>query len=197
MRKKHPLAGKKAIELRDVADFPWVFFERKVHPILYDGILRRMQEENLHPRIQHQVTHADQVPVILPEDSALAWLTPAGADRIIGDGLIAIPLRDPEIRLEIHMATLAANKSPLISEYVRSFVRRVEEDRGPIQLALPTAFMKRRARAAAKRFLPSTEEPQKTLCRAHANEQTVKFANQCDSNNAPESGLPLGINAVG
>lgn len=137
MKSKHPLAVRKSIELRDVAEFPWVFFERKVHPILYDGILRRMQEENLHPRIQHQVTHADQVPVILREDSALAWLTPAGADRIIGDGLVAIPLRDPEIRLEIHMATLAANKSPLISEYVRSFVRRVEEDRGPIQLAFP------------------------------------------------------------
>jgi hypothetical protein len=77
------------------------------------------------------------VPVVLGEDSVVAWLTPAGAERIVGDRLVAIPLRDPEIRLEIHLATLAANKSPVVSEYVRKFVKSVEENRGPVQLQLP------------------------------------------------------------
>jgi len=137
MRKEHALAGMKAVELCDVADFPWIFFERRVHPSLHDGVLRRMQEKNLHPRIRHLVTQADQVPVILGEDSGVAWLTPAGAERIVGDRLVAIPLRDPEIRLEIRLATLAANKSPVVSEYVRRFVKRLEEDSGPVQLRLP------------------------------------------------------------
>lgn len=137
MLKEHPLARMKSVELRDVAEFPWVFFERRVHPSLHDGILRRMQEKNLHPRIRHHVTQADQVPVMLGEDSVVAWLTPAGAERIVGDRLVAIPLHDAEIRLEIHLATLAANKSPVVSEYVRRFVKRVEEDHGPIQLRLP------------------------------------------------------------
>ena len=137
MRREHALAGLRAVELRDVADFPWVFFERRVHPSLHDAILRRMQEKNLHPRIRHHVTQADQVPAILGDDSAVAWLTSAGAERVVGDRLVALPLRDPEIRLEIHLATLAANKSPVVSEYVRRFVKRVEEDRGPVQLRLP------------------------------------------------------------
>lgn len=137
MLREHPLAGMKSVELGDVAEFAWVFFERRVHPSLYDGILRRMQEKNLHPRIRHHVTQADQVPVILGEDSAVAWLTPAGAERIVGDRLTAVPLREPEIRLEIHLATLAANKSPVVSEYVRRFVKSVEENRGPVQLSLP------------------------------------------------------------
>jgi len=137
MLREHPLAGMKSVELGDVAEFAWVFFERRVHPNLHDGILRRMQQKNLHPLIRHHVTQADQVPVILGEDSAIAWLTPAGAERIVGDRLIAIPLRDPEIRLEIHLATLAANKSPVVSEYVRGFVKGVEGDRGPVQLNLP------------------------------------------------------------
>jgi len=137
MLREHPLAGMKSVELGDVAAFPWVFFERRVHPSLYDGILRSMQEKNLHPRIRHHVTQADQVPVILGEDSAVAWLTPAGAERIVGDRLTAVPLREPEIRLEIHLATLAANKSPVVSEYVRRFVKGVEGDRGPVQLSLP------------------------------------------------------------
>ena len=88
MLREHPLAGMKSVELGDVAEFPWVFFERRVHPSLHDGILRRMQEKSLHPRIRHHVTQADQVPVILGEDSAVAWLTPAGAERIVGDRLI-------------------------------------------------------------------------------------------------------------
>ena len=137
MPKEHPLAAMKSLQLRDVAEFPWVFFERRVHPSLHDKVLRQMQSNNLHPRIRHYVTQADQVPVILRGESAVAWLTPAGAERIVGDGLIALPLNDPEIRLEIHLATLAANKSRLLSEYVRKFVKRVEEDRGPMQLRLP------------------------------------------------------------
>jgi DNA-binding transcriptional LysR family regulator len=137
MQRDHPLAGMKSVELREVAEFPWVFFERRVHPSLHDGILRKVQEKSLHARIRHHVTQADQVPVILGEDSAIAWLTPAGAERIVGDRLTAVPLRDPEIRLEIHLATLAANKSPVVSEYVRRFVKGVEGDRGPVQLSLP------------------------------------------------------------
>lgn len=137
MLREHSLAGMKSVELGDIAAFPWVLFERRVHPSLYDGILRRMQEKGLHPRIRHHVTQADQVPVILGEDSAVAWLTPAGAERIVGDRLTAVPLREPEIRLEIHLATLAANRSPVVSEYVRRFVKGVEGDRGPVQLSLP------------------------------------------------------------
>jgi len=137
MQREHPLAGMKSVELGDIAAFPWVLFERRVHPSLYDGILRRMHEKNLHPRIRHHVTQADQVPVILGEDSAVAWLTPAGAERIVGNRLTAVPLREPEIRLEIHLATLAANRSPVVSEYVRRFVKGVEGDRGPVQLSLP------------------------------------------------------------
>lgn len=137
MGMEHRLARMKSVELRDVAEFPWVFFERGVHPSLHDGILRRMQEKSLHPRIRHHVTQADQVPVILGEDSAVAWLTPAGAERIVGDRLTAVPLRDPEIRLEIRLATLAANKSTVVSEYVRRFVKGVEGDQGPVQLKLP------------------------------------------------------------
>jgi len=37
----------------------------------------------------------------------------------------------------MHLATLASNKSPLVSEYVRTFMRRIEEQRPPLQLRLP------------------------------------------------------------
>jgi DNA-binding transcriptional LysR family regulator len=137
MREHHTLAAKQSVNLHEVAQFPWVFFERNVHPSLHDRILQKMQVEKLNARIWHLVSQADQVPALLRDDSLLAWLTPAGAKRIVGDGLIEIPLNDSEIRLETHLTALAANKSPVVSEYFRAFVKRVEEDRGPVQLTLP------------------------------------------------------------
>lgn len=137
MQEQHPLATKKSLGLRDLGDYAWVFFERNVHPSLHDQILRRMQEENLQARIRHRISQADHVLSLLRENSIVAWLTLDGAERIVGDGLVGIPLIDSEIQLEIHLATLADNSSALVSEYVRSFVRRVEEDHGPLQLTLP------------------------------------------------------------
>jgi hypothetical protein len=37
----------------------------------------------------------------------------------------------------MHIATLANNNSPLVSEYVRTFMKRIEEQRPPLQLRLP------------------------------------------------------------
>jgi hypothetical protein len=37
----------------------------------------------------------------------------------------------------MHLATLTNNKSALVSEYVRSYMRRIEEQRQPTQLQLP------------------------------------------------------------
>jgi hypothetical protein len=37
----------------------------------------------------------------------------------------------------MRLVTLANNNSPLVSEYVRGFMKRVEEQRAPLQLQLP------------------------------------------------------------
>lgn len=137
MRNEHPLTGQRAVGMHQVAQYPWVFFERMVHPALHDRILRRMELENLPPRIWHRISQADQVPALLKQDSIVAWLTPDGAERVVGNGISAVPLQDSEIQLEVHLAALADSDSPLVRDYVRSFVKRVEEERGPIQLKLP------------------------------------------------------------
>ena len=74
---------------------------------------------------------------MLHDDSLVAWMTPNGAERIARNGLVRIPLLDSEINLEMHLASLANNKSRLVSEYVRSFMKQIEEPRLPVQLSLP------------------------------------------------------------
>lgn len=133
----HPLASKSSVTLADVAQHPWIFFNRNVHPPLHDQIMNRMQRERYEFRILHHISHADHVPALLTDDSLLAWLSPTGAQRVIQNGLCAVPLLDAELRLETHLASVAGNSSALLSEYVRSFMKKLEADRPSIQMKLP------------------------------------------------------------
>ena len=137
VRPKHPLAAKSIVRLNEVAKYPWVFFNRHVHPPLHDLILQRMEIERQTPNIAHQVSQSDQAAALLTDNALLAWFTPAGADRVVRDGLIRIPLLDEHLHLEIHLATLVSNESRLVSEFVRSFMKQIEKERPPTQMVLP------------------------------------------------------------
>lgn len=140
-RDSHPLAQKTSTNLKEVSQYPWIFFHREVHPPLHDLILRSVAEEGAPARIAHEISRADQVAPLLVNQSILAWLGPAGADSIVGNGLRRIPLVDPRFRLETHLVARSNSKSKLVSEYFRSFVKRVEEESAPVQLTLPIAEM--------------------------------------------------------
>jgi DNA-binding transcriptional LysR family regulator len=136
-REGHPLFGKESASLAEAAEYPWVFFSRNVHPPLYDLIHRRLEDDHKKARIVHRFSQAEQVPALLNEDGFIAWMTPNGAERVVRDGFVRIPLRDSEICLELQMASVANNKSPLVSEYVRGFMKRIKEQHLPVQLSLP------------------------------------------------------------
>lgn len=136
-RASHPLATKKSALLADIAEYPWVFFKRNVHLYLHDLILHRMEEEKRQPQIVHHFTHVDQVGAFLTNDSVLAWLNPAGTEHMANREFVHIPLIDKRITMETHLATLANNNSQLVSEFVRKFVKRREEQLPPEQLSLP------------------------------------------------------------
>lgn len=137
VRKGHPLAGKASVKLDELAPYPWVFFNRNVHYHLHDLILQRTKAECGPVSICHYVSQEEQAVALLTDNRALAWVTPNGAERVMHDGLKSLPLTDSEIRLDMHLATLANNKSALVSEYARGFMKRMEEQRAPIQLQLP------------------------------------------------------------
>jgi DNA-binding transcriptional LysR family regulator len=140
VRKGHPLAGKASVKLDELAPYPWVFFNRNVHPHLHDLILQRAKTECGAVSICHCVSQEEHAVALLTDNRALAWVTPNGAERVVQNGLMSIPLTDSHIKLDVHLATLASNKSSLVSEYARGFMKRMEEQRAPIQLQLPIAI---------------------------------------------------------
>jgi len=136
-REGHPLAGKASVKLHELGPYPWIFFNRNIHHHMHDLILQRGRSECGAVTISHSVSQEEHAVALLTDNHVLAWLTPTGAQRAMHAGLKGVLLDDHQIRLEMHHATLANNKSPLVSEYVRSFMKRIEEQRPPLQLQLP------------------------------------------------------------
>lgn len=85
----------------------------------------------------HHVNHAAHLLRLLTGNALLACLTPGGAEHIARPGLVARPLDDPENHLETHVTVLANNNSPLVAEYYKGFLKRVEEEQAPVQMMLP------------------------------------------------------------
>jgi DNA-binding transcriptional LysR family regulator len=139
LHKSHELATQESVGLADVAAYPWVFFNRHVHPHLHDLILHRAHVLQLTPNVAHNIMHAEQVPAFLKDGLSVAWLSPTGAARVAHGDFLSRPLVDKEIRLETHLATLANNSSALVSEFVRTFMKRHQQERQPVQMVLPIA----------------------------------------------------------
>jgi len=137
VRENHPLAGSASVRLNEVAPYPWIFFNRSVHYHLHDMIQQRVKQEYGPISIRHLVSHEDQIAALLTDDQTVAWITPNGRDKLSSSEFRFVPLLDSQIHLEMRLATRANNNSPLVSEYVRSFMKRVEEQRAPLQLQLP------------------------------------------------------------
>lgn len=106
---------------------------------MHELILRRAEIAGDGVIITLRVDHSEQVPVLLKDEVALAWLSPAGAEHIARPGLAARGPGDPEIRLEAHLAALTSNTSTIVAEYFRCILAQLEEDHSPIQLTLPLA----------------------------------------------------------
>jgi len=136
-RKGHPLAAKRSVTLGEIAAYPWVFFKRVIHPFLHDLILHRVEAEHKQADIAHFGTHVSQAAAILNNDSIIGWINPAGVEIAVNQGFVCVPLIDEHIHMETHLVSLADNRSQLVSEFARKFVKCWEERNGPEQLSLP------------------------------------------------------------
>lgn len=130
---RSPLIDKDTLTLHDLSGEHWIMFERKAHPDLYDAILRRAAEEAIVFRDGQKVLTAEDAAQLVSENLGIAFLSMTGALRVAEHGAIVRPLEDKELRLEVHLATRADNRSKLVSEFVRAFMRRITQAKKPPQ----------------------------------------------------------------
>jgi DNA-binding transcriptional LysR family regulator len=133
----HPLVSKDVLTLEDLRGCTWIVFDRKVHPMLHDMIFRRAAEEGVAYRNNQNVLAADEALQLVAENVGIAFLTMPSALRTKRPGVVVRPLVDKELRVELYLASRADNRSKLASEFVRAFMKRIEQIIAPPQMVLP------------------------------------------------------------
>jgi hypothetical protein len=103
----------------------WVLFERRVHPALYDAIIRVAQERRATPAQIHHVMTAEEAFPFIAHGRCLAFLTKSGALRIARETMTVRPLMEESLLLRTYIAARVDNKSKIASEFMRTFVKKL------------------------------------------------------------------------
>ena len=100
-------------------------------------ISRRAAEEGVTYRNNQNVLSDEEALQLVSENVGIAFLTMATALRTNRPGVAVRPLVDKELRVELCLASRADNRSKLASEFVRAFMKRIEQIIAPPQMILP------------------------------------------------------------
>ena len=127
------LLSKQSVTLADLADYTWILFEKKAHPTMHDTILRRAAEEGIVVKDGQKILSAEDVAQLVSEELGIAFVSMPGALKIQQQGAHVRPIDDPALTLRVCLASSADNRSKLVSEFARAFMRRISQVRKPPQ----------------------------------------------------------------
>lgn len=119
------LAYEDSVTLDMLAGKPWVIFERRMHPPVYDAVMRLAKEREVAPAKLHHVVVPEDSYSYIADDGAAAFVVKSGAIRIARDGITVRPLAEDALMLKTYLASRADNNSKVVSELVRAFMRKL------------------------------------------------------------------------
>jgi hypothetical protein len=86
MSERDKLASRHSVNLEDLAGRCWSLFERRLHPPLYDTIMRRAESRGVRPiRVKHFTAPEEAFPSVA-DGSCVAFLVKVGAYWWLGMG---------------------------------------------------------------------------------------------------------------
>jgi len=123
----HECARCKVINLSHLKSMPWIFFERHVHPALYDAFQNRAQDLGIGPERIYHVADGEEACEMVCRVGGAAFLSPRGAASAAKDGVALRSLGEKDLFLSTHLVAHAENGSMLVSEFARTFVKRLKQ----------------------------------------------------------------------
>ena len=123
---EHECGNQQTVTLKDLSSTPWVLFERQIHPALYDTFLHRAQNLGIGVDRIHHIADAEEACEVVRLIGGAAFLSPQGAARAATDEVILLPLEEKDIFLKTQLVARTENTSMLVSEFVRTFVKRLK-----------------------------------------------------------------------
>jgi DNA-binding transcriptional LysR family regulator len=126
LSRKDELAKYSSVTIEALADRCWVIFERRLHPLMYDAVMKVAEEHHVVPsEIQHVTAPEEAFPFVANGD-CVVFLTKPGAVRVARNGVTVRPLTEEALRVNTYLISLADNKSKVTSELVRAFGKRLD-----------------------------------------------------------------------
>ncbi len=129
------LALKYEVECKDLERNSCILFERHVQPFLYDNLLRVAKPASQPGLSLHHMMTAEEGSNLIRRGLGVAVLTQNGAWRIAKNGITIRPL-NCAVRLDTRLTSRADSRSPLVSAFVRGFIKRLDRPVGPRQGAI-------------------------------------------------------------
>jgi len=124
---EHECASKKAVMLKDLASTPWILIDRHVHSAHYDTFRHRARDLGVGLECIHHIADAEEACEMVRQTGGAAFLAPHGAAPTAKDGVVLCSLGEQDILLTTHLVVREDNTSKLLSEFVRTFVKRLKQ----------------------------------------------------------------------
>jgi DNA-binding transcriptional LysR family regulator len=122
--RSHPLAEKRKIFIRELADERFVLNDRKYSPAVFDKVITLCAEAGFSPRIGATASVASGVIALVEAGEGVAIL-PHGSSILSGDEVIFTPVADAAARVDLVIAWSSQHDTPV----VRSFLSLAREKR--------------------------------------------------------------------
>ena len=116
--KGHSLTKRERIRLRDLANMPFIWFQRWVNPAFYDRMLQACARGGLSaPHIVQEATDRDTVLGLVQCRIGIAWVTESTRWHC-PKGIALLPVADMNVRLPFNLIWKKDNSSPLLQKFV-------------------------------------------------------------------------------
>lgn len=143
MSRNDKLAGRPSVTLEALSNYCWILFERRLHPPLYDHVLHQAQDRKIVPKKIRHITAPEEAFPLVEAGECIAFVVKTGALLLARNGVTVRPLEEPALKLKTYLVSRADNESKLVSEFVRTFMRKLSPPKKDVQSALPVAIRQR------------------------------------------------------
>lgn len=117
MPKEHPLAQRDALKVEELADETFVFADHSLAPVLNKAEQDCLAAHNVQPKVSHEAESL-MMALSLVNFLGAVSLLPQYSTRAFPKGVVAIPLVDDEVRLEIGVAWHPENRSAALTAFL-------------------------------------------------------------------------------
>jgi DNA-binding transcriptional LysR family regulator len=114
----HPLAGEQAVALSSLAEEEFVLFPRELAPRLYDTLVGLCRRAGFEPTPRKESFHTDWELRVLADVPGVT-LVPRSVARFLPRGVVAVPLSEPDERLETSLMWRPDDASPTVSAFLK------------------------------------------------------------------------------